>query len=67
VGAKHYQKLGKTKIAKVPEGAIAFSQELWRILDTKDNPESVMETLIAIAVGAKVIVLCSLNSRFTQK
>jgi hypothetical protein len=53
VGAKHYQKLGKTKIAKVPEGAIAFSQELWRILDTKENPESVMETLIAIARGQK--------------
>lgn len=47
MGAKHDQKLGKTKSAKVPEGAIAH--QLWRILDTKKNPESVMETLIAIA------------------
>lgn len=53
MGAKHYQKLGKTKIVKVPEGAIAFSQQLWRILDTKENPDEVMETLVAIAKGQK--------------
>jgi hypothetical protein len=53
VGAKHYQKLGRTKIVKVPESAIAFSQELWRILDTKENPKSAMEMLLEIARGQR--------------
>jgi hypothetical protein len=51
MGVKDDQKLSKTKSAKVPEGAIAH--QLWRILDTKKNPESVMETLIEIDRGQK--------------
>lgn len=53
MGAKHYQKLGKTKLVRMPVKAIAFSKQLWRILDTKDNPEETMKMLIAIAQGQK--------------
>ena len=49
MGAKHYQKLGKTKLVKCPEAAIAFSKELWRILDEKEDYEARMELLKAIA------------------
>lgn len=53
MGAKHYNKLGKTKLVRIPEGAIAFSKEICRILDTKDDPERVMKVLIAIAEGQR--------------
>jgi hypothetical protein len=51
MGVKHDQKLGKTKSAKVSEGVIAH--QLSRILDTKENPESLMDTLIEIDRGQK--------------
>lgn len=46
---KHYTRLGKTKLVRLPEGIATWAKEIARELDTKDNPEELMELLIAIA------------------
>ena len=45
----HYKKLGKSKPVRIPTDAEKWCKEIVRILDTKENPQEVMEILKTIA------------------
>jgi len=45
---KHYSKLGKTKLVRVPQSLHEWIQKVARELDTKDNPEETMDIFLAL-------------------
>ena len=45
---KHYVRLGKTKLIRLPEGMESWIKEVARELDTKDDPEEVMRVLASL-------------------
>ncbi|MDJ0649918.1 MAG: hypothetical protein QNJ60_14585 [Xenococcaceae cyanobacterium MO_188.B19] len=49
----HYKKLGKSKPVRIPSDAEQWCKEIVRILDTKENPQQLMELLKMIAEQAK--------------
>ena len=53
MGAKHYKKLGKTKIVRLPEAIADWAQEVARELDEKSDPQHILETLTMIIERAK--------------
>ena len=45
---KHYAKLGKTKLVRLPDGVAIWVKKVARELDIKENPEETMEMLLTI-------------------
>ena len=42
MSGKHYKKLGKTKLIRVPEKTVDWVKKIVRKLDDKQNPEEIM-------------------------
>jgi hypothetical protein len=53
VSGKHYQKLGKTKLTRVPESTVDWIKSLVREIDKKENPDLVMDLLLFVAKNSK--------------
>jgi hypothetical protein len=53
MSGKHYQKLGKTKLTRVPEKTADWVKKLVRVLDEKENPEDLMDLLLFVAKSSK--------------
>ena len=53
MSGKHYQKLGKTKLTRVPESTVDWIKTLVRELDKKENPDRVKDLLLFVAQNAK--------------
>ena len=53
VSGKHYQKLGKTKLTRVPEKTADWVRILVRELDKKENPDRIMDLLLFVAQNSK--------------
>lgn len=53
MSGKHYQKLGKTKLTRVPESTVDWIKTLVREIDSKENPDRVMDLLLFVAKNAK--------------
>ena len=49
MSGKHYTKLGKTQIIRVPEKGVEWVREILREIDTKEDAEDLMELLMRIA------------------
>ena len=45
---KHYKKLGKTKLVRVPEKTEAWIKLMVRKLDDKNDPDELMNFLVTI-------------------
>ena len=45
---KHFARLGKTKLIRLPEKIDPWVKELARELDTKDNPDEMMDLLLSL-------------------
>ena len=52
---KHYARLGKTQIIRVPEKSVEWVKEIVREIDTKEDVEDLMELLMRIAKNYKRI------------
>lgn len=50
---KHYTKLGKAKVIRVPEKTVEWVKELVREIDTKEDVEDLMELLMRMAKNYK--------------
>jgi hypothetical protein len=46
---KHFKKLGKTKLVRVPEKTEAWIKLMVRKLDDKQNPQELMDFLAQVA------------------
>lgn len=53
MSGKHYQKLGKTRLTRVPESTVDWVKELVRELDKKENPDRIMDLLLFVAQNAR--------------
>lgn len=50
---KNYAKLGKTKLVRVPQGVEQWIKLMSRELDTKEDPQAVMDLLMQVASRSK--------------
>jgi hypothetical protein len=53
MSGKHYQKLGKTKLTRVPESTVDWIKTLVREIDEKENPDRVMDLLLFVAKNSR--------------
>ena len=53
MSGKHYQKLGKTKLTRVPEKTADWVKVLVRELDTKEDPDRIMDLLLFVAKNSR--------------
>ncbi len=50
---KNYAQLGKTKLVRIPIGLEDWIKQIGREIDTKNNPEEVMQLLLDLAEKIK--------------
>ena len=53
MSGKHYQKLGKTKLTRLPESTVDWAKQLVRELDTKEDPDRLMYLLMLVLQNSK--------------
>ena len=50
---KNYVRLGKTKLVRIPQGLEDWVKKIGRELDTKENPQEIMDLLLEIATKTR--------------
>ena len=50
---KNYVRLGKTKLVRIPQGLKDWVKKIGRELDTKENPQKIMDLLLEIATKTR--------------
>ncbi len=50
---KNYTQLGKTKLVRIPQGLEDWVKKMGRELDTKDDPQAIMNLLMEVATKSK--------------